>query len=121
MRIRREGNTWKTAVQNGSTVPSSFPSVRKANRWRNHVGNIVRVSTVKQDISADTLFPRLGDFAVPRILIFADAGTEHSCFIVLLSHISYFFLTAVIYFRGLDVNHENRENNVSAEISCFTV
>ena len=34
--------------------------------------------TVDQDISADTLFSRLGDFAVPRILIFADAGTEHS-------------------------------------------
>ena len=47
--------------------------------------------TVKQDISADTLFSRLGDFAVPRILIFADAGTEHSSFIVLLSHISYFY------------------------------
>ena len=29
-------------------------------------------------ISADTLFSRLGDFAVSRILIFADAGTEHS-------------------------------------------
>ena len=34
--------------------------------------------TVKQDISEDTLFSRLGDFAVSRILIFADAGTEHS-------------------------------------------
>ena len=34
--------------------------------------------TVEQDISADTLFSRLGDFAVSRILIFADAGTEHS-------------------------------------------
>ena len=51
----------------------------------------IRIYTVKQDISADTLFPRLGDFAVPRILIFADAGTEHSSFIVLLSHISYFY------------------------------
>ena len=47
--------------------------------------------TVKQDISADTLFSLLGDFAVPRILIFADAGTEHSSFIVLLSRISYFY------------------------------
>ena len=36
------------------------------------------ICTVKQDISADTLFSRLGDFAVSRILIFADAGTEHS-------------------------------------------
>ena len=35
-------------------------------------------NTVEQDISADTLFLRLGDFAVSRILIFADAGTEHS-------------------------------------------
>ena len=34
--------------------------------------------TVEQDISADTLFSRLVDFAVSRILIFADAGTEHS-------------------------------------------
>ena len=32
----------------------------------------------RKDISADTLFSRLGDFAVSRILIFADAGTEHS-------------------------------------------
>ena len=78
-------------------------------------------NTVEQDISADTLFPRFGDFTVPRILIFADAGTEHSSFIVLLSHISYFYWTAVIYFRGLDVNRENRENNMSAEISCSTV
>ena len=31
------------------------------------------------------------------------------------------FLIAVIYFRGLAVNRENRENNMSAEISCFTV
>ena len=31
--------------------------------------------TVEQDISADTLFSRLGDFAVSWILIFADAGT----------------------------------------------
>ena len=37
-----------------------------------------RVVTVEQDISADTLFSRLGNFAVSRILIFADAGTEHS-------------------------------------------
>ena len=35
-------------------------------------------SIVKQDIAADTLFSRLGDFAVSRILIFADAGMEHS-------------------------------------------
>ena len=28
----------------------------------------------------------LGDFAVPRIFIFADAGSEHSSFIVLLSY-----------------------------------
>ena len=35
---------------------------------------------------------RLADFAVPWILIFADAGTEHSCFIILLSHISLFLL-----------------------------
>ena len=41
--------------------------------------------TVKQDISADTSFSRLGDFAVQQILIFADAGTEHSSVIVLLS------------------------------------
>ena len=34
--------------------------------------------TVEQDISADTLFSRLVDFAVSRILIFADASTEHS-------------------------------------------
>ena len=31
------------------------------------------------------------------------------------------YLNRGIYFRGLDVNHENRENNMSAEISCFTV
>ena len=36
--------------------------------------------TVKQDISADTLFSLLGDFAIPLILIFADAGTEHTSF-----------------------------------------
>ena len=36
------------------------------------------IYTVKQGISADTLFLRLDDFAVPRIFIFADAGTEHS-------------------------------------------
>ena len=36
------------------------------------------LSTVEQDISADMLFSRLGDFAVSRILIFADAGTENS-------------------------------------------
>ena len=46
--------------------------------------------TVEQDISADTLFSRLGDFAEPRILIFADAGTEHSSFIVLLLYFSFF-------------------------------
>ena len=27
----------------------------------------------------------------------------------------------MIYFRGLDVNRENRENNMSAKITCFTV
>ena len=32
---------------------------------------------------------RVGDFAVPRILFFADAGTEHSY--VLLSYISFFY------------------------------
>ena len=47
--------------------------------------------TVEHEISADMLFSRLGDFAVSRILIFADAGTEHSSFIVLLSRISYFY------------------------------
>ena len=47
-------------------------------------------NTVEQDISADTLFPRLGDFAVPRILIFADAGTEH-----------YFYCFTVTYFLFL--------------------
>ena len=31
------------------------------------------------------------------------------------------FIIALIYFRGLAVNRENRENNMSAEISCFTV
>ena len=36
----------------------------------------LKQDTVKQDIFADTLFSRLGDFAVSRILIFADAGTE---------------------------------------------
>ena len=52
--------------------------------------NKIGFYTVKQDISADTLFSRLGDFAVPRILIFADAGTEHSSFIVLLLYFSFF-------------------------------
>ena len=46
------------------------------------------IHTVKQNISADMLFLRLGDFTVERIFIFADAGTEHSSFIVLLSYIS---------------------------------
>ena len=50
------------------------------------------LDTVKQDISADTLFSLLGNFAVPRIVIFADAGIEHSSVIVLLSHISLFLL-----------------------------
>ena len=36
------------------------------------------MDTVEQDISAHTLFSRLGDFSVPRTLISADAGTEHS-------------------------------------------
>ena len=40
------------------------------------------VHTVEQDISADTLFSRLGDFGILRILIFADAGTDHSSFTV---------------------------------------
>ena len=43
----------------------------------------LQTHTVEQDISADTLFPRFGNFTVPRILIFADAGTEHSSFIVI--------------------------------------
>jgi len=47
--------------------------------------------TVKHYISAETLFLRLGDFTVPQTLIFADAGTEHSSFIVLLSHVSDFY------------------------------
>ena len=40
-------------------------------------------NTVKQDISVDTSFSQLGDFAVSLILVFADAGTEHSSFIVI--------------------------------------
>jgi len=55
--------------------------------------SLTQVVTVKQAFSVDMFFPRLGDFAVPRILIFADAGTEHSSFIVLLSHISYSYWT----------------------------
>ena len=39
--------------------------------------DITMVSDI-QDISAATLFSRLGDFAIPRILIFADVGAEHS-------------------------------------------
>ena len=156
--------------------------------------------TVEQDISADTLFSRLGDFAVSRILIFADAGTEHStstllfycrnektavsislvidyksnscipfrntgevlksllcvvcvlkvhatsssdtarhtvlverwinssssdrCLILKMNSLFFDFsgfFIAAIYFRGLAVNSKNRENNMSAEISCFTV
>ena len=45
---------------------------------------LIEFNTVKQVFSADKFFPRLSDFAVPRILIFADAGTEHSSFIVSL-------------------------------------
>ena len=143
------------------------------------------------------MFSRSGDFAVSRILIFADAGTEHStstllfycrnektavsislvidyksnscipfrntgevlksllcvvcvlkvhatsssdtarhtvlverwtnslssdrCLILKMNSLFFDFsdfFIAVIYFRGLAVN---RENNISAEISCFTV
>ena len=49
------------------------------------------LNTVEQDILADTLFLRLGDFAVPQILIFPDVGTEHSSFTILVSYISYFY------------------------------
>ena len=42
------------------------------------MGKNTALYTVKHVFSADTLFSRLGDFAVSRILIFADAGTEHS-------------------------------------------
>ena len=41
----------------------------------------------KKKIFADKLFNAVGDFAIPRILIFAaDAGTQLSSFIVLLSY-----------------------------------
>ena len=129
-------NTYKLAI--------CFQEVILLSSLKNQFTQIKK-ATVKQDISADTLFSRLGDFAVPRILIFADAGTEHSSFIVLLSHISYFF--SIIcksrrQFLFLAMNIllaqgyiycttrvkqsqcsilENRENNMSAEISCFTV
>ena len=39
----------------------------------------------------------------------------------LLFDFSDFFKIAVIYFRGLAVNRENRENNMSAKKTCFTV
>ena len=42
--------------------------------------------------SADMFYPCCGDdFVVQQVLIFTDAGTEHSSFIVLLSYISYFY------------------------------
>ena len=41
---------------------------------------LILTHTVEQDISADMLFSRLGDFAVSRILIFADADCRYGAF-----------------------------------------
>ena len=51
------------------------------------------VFTVEQVIFADMLFSRSADFAIPRILIFADvgAGNTRSC-IALLSYTYFLFL-----------------------------
>ena len=50
-------------------------------------------NTVEQVIFADMLFSRSADFAIPRILIFADvgAGNTRSC-IALLSYTYFLFL-----------------------------
>ena len=52
-------------------------------------------NTVKQLVFRGHVFLRLGNFAVPRIFIFTDASMEHSSFIVLLSHFSYFYWATV--------------------------
>ena len=51
------------------------------------------LNTVEQVIFADMLFSRSADFAIPRILIFADvgAGNTRSC-IALLSYTYFLFL-----------------------------
>jgi len=84
----------------------------------------------------------VGDFAVLRILIFANGGTKHSSFIVLLLHFSYFYLiirkSRKSQFLFLELNIQSTRVLyytseaitvavcvffliVSAEISCFTV
>ena len=54
---------------------------------------MVSYNTVEQVIFADMLFSRSADFAIPRILIFADvgAGNTRSC-IALLSYTYFLFL-----------------------------
>jgi len=56
--------------------------------------------TVEQVISADMLFLRSADFAIPRILIFADvgAGNTKSCIALLLYCFTYFLFLMNYYY-----------------------
>ena len=59
--------------------------------------------TLIQVFPLDMFYPCCGDdFVVQQVLIFADAATKHSNFIVLsfISHISYFYWITVVYFHG---------------------
>ena len=75
-------------------------------------GHIPNWHTVKHELFADSFFSRLGDFAISRILIFADAGTVHKFYIAIFATLSN---SRKFIFRGLDAN---RENNMSVENSC---
>ena len=63
------------ALLPGSTFINRFSKITPQ-RIAVEIGYLL--SYCRKDISADTLFSQLGDFAVSRVLIFADAGTEHS-------------------------------------------
>ena len=64
------------------------------------------------------LFSRLSDFAVSRILIFAD---PYPLYTVNYKKKQGFSNFAEFYFRGLDVKREKRENNMSVEKNSSTV